>query len=554
MTTAFDTIRAATQQLRQNEMALRHTRPLVRIWDGEWHLQHLCTVEYKASFAFISNDTGPGQMEIPFNTPVAQWIHDDNGRVTRGEGRNVGITVDYCGARWSGILDKFSVEQREDGDVVLVTDWSHDYEHLKWYAVWSNPFLPAAFQFPRAFLIAGPADWTLKTCLFVNLVREHAPLITFPDDPLDFNAWHGNLDQSQWHIVVAPNSFVKAMQSGVVWALPVSRWSTWHDLAHQILEDSEMSVTCTRYLPGDPLPWTGANLRYGCLVIDLVDKSGVLTGTAHGGTVFAGLQRTIIQFGEDFVDGTEVLATDTTVPPQYYESHSKFTLKQLPYVVYREELNSPVQSSAWINSPAKGVQVNAGGHSAPGVNEAISATIQAGFDLLGGLIMLSSLGSTVDTLLKPLYEDVILAWWSLKSSSRAQHSGWERLFEYFQQGANKAYTIASLMVLRAGFWSTKTTVSWKIQVTDGLPFLIGDRGLGHYFLDDRIGIVIAGDPTGAIQMDRARKLELAWDNEEQLGAEWQITVGDDRIFQDPSQRAWGKIEAIVAGLRDLGVY
>jgi hypothetical protein len=344
------------------------------------------------------------------------------------------------------------------------------------------------------------------------------------------------------------------MQSGVVWALPISRWATWHDMAHQILEDSEMSVTCTRYLPGDPLPWTGANLRYGCLVIDLVDKSGVLTGTAHGGTVFSGLQRTIIQFGEDFVDGTEVLATDTTVPPQYYESHSKFTLKQLPYVVYREELNSPVQSSAWINSPAKGVQVNAGGHSAPGVNEAISATIQAGFDLLGGLIMLSSLGSTVDTLLKPLYEDVILAWWSLKSSSRAQHSGWERLFEYFQQGANKAYTIASLMVLRAGFWSTKTTVSWKIQVTDGLPFLIGDRGLGHYFLDDRIGIVIAGDPTGAIQMDRARKLELAWDNEEQLGAEWQITVGDDRIFQDPAQKAWGKIEAIVAGLRDLGVY
>jgi hypothetical protein len=108
------------------------------------------------------------------------------------------------------------------------------------------------------------------------------------------------------------------------------------------------------------------------------------------------------------------------------------------------------------------------------------------------------------------------------------------------------------MVLRAGMWSTKTTVSWKVQCPDGLPFMIGDRGLGHYFLDDRIGLVLAGDHR--IHIDRARKLELAWDNDQNLGAEWAITVGDDRILQDPAQRAWGKIEALVAGLRDLGVY
>jgi hypothetical protein len=108
------------------------------------------------------------------------------------------------------------------------------------------------------------------------------------------------------------------------------------------------------------------------------------------------------------------------------------------------------------------------------------------------------------------------------------------------------------MVLRAGFWSTKTTVSWKVQVVDGRPFVVGDNGKGHFFLDDRIGLVIKGDPLGQIHMDRARKLELAWDPDNP--AEWAITIGDDRIFQDPAQRAWGKIEALVAGLRDLGVW
>jgi hypothetical protein len=160
------------------------------------------------------------------------------------------------------------------------------------------------------------------------------------------------------------------------------------------------------------------------------------------------------------------------------------------------------------------------------------------------------LGGTVDTLLKPLYEDVVLAWWAVKSPQRAQNSGWARLHEYFQSGADKAYTIASLMVLRAGFWSTKTTISWKVTVADGRPFLIGDRGLGHFFLDDRVGLRLKGDDT--IHMDRCRKIDLAWDSENP--PEWQITIGDDRIFQDPAQRAWGKIEQMIAGLRDLGVY
>jgi hypothetical protein len=409
--------------------------------------------------------------------------------------------------------------------------------------------LGAPFQFPRAWIAGGPTTWVLKLALQVNLVRAHKPIYTFPDDPLD-PASYNNLDQSNWPLVIMPESFLDGLRSGVVWSVPITRWATFHDMAHQPLEDAELSVTMTRYLPGDPPPWDGANLRYGALVMDIVDKSGVFVGTVNGGTLYDGLQRTFIQFGEDFIDSTYVLATDQTVPPEYYQGNTRLTRKELPYVVFREGLNSPVQSSAWINSPAKGVQIEAGGHSMPGVNETISATIQAGFDMLGELAFIGSLGATVDTLLKPLYEDVVLAWWAVKSKQRAADAGWEHLFSYFQQGANKAYTISSLMVLRAGFWATKSTVSWKVDVMDGLPFMVGDRGLGHFWLDDRIGLVLRGDHN--IHMDRCRKLELVWD--EDAYARWNLTVGDERIFQDPAQRAWGKVEQLIAGLRDLGVY
>jgi hypothetical protein len=115
---------------KQAEDNLRREQPLLRFWDAEWRLQHVGGVEVKAQFSWVSNDTGPGQVELPLDSPVAQWIHDHIGRLQRGEGRNIGITVDYCGARWSGILDKYIVEQREDGDLVLVADFMHDYEHL----------------------------------------------------------------------------------------------------------------------------------------------------------------------------------------------------------------------------------------------------------------------------------------------------------------------------------------------------------------------------------------------------------------------------------------
>lgn len=538
---------AATLAQKREERRLREEDVLIRVWDGEYGLHHLMRSEYNASFAWVSNDSGTGQTELPFDSPEGLWIYDMWGRMQRGEKRNVHITVDYCGARWGGRLDKCVVEHREDGDVVVVCDWLHDYENLKWITVWSNPFFPAAFQAPRAFLLPGPVTWILKMALHLQLFRFKNPLITIPDDPLDFSSYDDFLDMSTWDIVVKPTTFIEAMESGVVWGLISSRWANWHDMAHTMLEDSELSVDCRRYLNGDPLPWEGANLRHGTLIVDIVDKSGVHIGTSNGGTAFDGLFRTAAEFAEDFIDSTNNLIADTDQPEEYFIPGLRLTKKEHPYVVWRQ-----VESGKFINSPAKGDTVSVGGHSMPGVNEAISASIQAAGDILGSIIQIGSLGGTIDTLLKPLYEDTVLAWWTVKSIERAQNSGHFRYHEYFQDGANKAYTIAALMVLRAGFWATKTTISNELQVIDGAPWLIGDRGLGHAFLDDRMGFVIADDPTGRIWMDRARKIELKLN--EDGSKEWVPTIGDERNLQDPAQRAWGKIEYMVSALRDLGVY
>lgn len=540
------------RQQKVDEDRLRRADPILRLWDAEWGLQHVISgIEYQASFQWVSNDSGPAQIEIPFQHPAAQWVHDSQGRIDRGEGRGVHLTVDYCGVRWSGRLDKSEVESREDGDDVMVLSFAHDYENLKFITCWANPFTADWLQFPRSWRLAGPVHWALLATLQANLIRLHHPLLTVPDDPLhpDFVT---AMDQSTWPMVIKPLSFIDAAQSGVVWGLVSSRFANWHDMAKVMLEDAELSVVCTRYLDGDPTPWPGANLRHGTLVISIEDKSGTYLGTSHGGDVFSGLRRTITEFADDFIDSTANLITDTEYPADYFLPNYKNTHKEHPYVVYRTGETSGIETSKFINSPAKAVTVTIGGHSMPGVNEAISATVQAIGDLWGNVLLIGGLGGSIDQLLKPLYEDVLLAWQSKKSTARAQNAGWSRYEEYFQDGANKAYTIAALMVLRAGFWSTKTVIANQMAVMDAAPFFVGGEGIGHWFLDDRIGFSMENDPSGQIWIDRARKIELKWDNETQ--PEWIPTVGDPRNFQDPAQRAWGKIEQMVASLRDLGVY
>ena len=161
------------------------------------------------------------------------------------------------------------------------------------------------------------------------------------------------------------------------------------------------------------------------------------------------------------------------------------------------------------------------------------------------------LGGAADAALKPLYTDTILSWMSVDSPQRRNNSGWSRYFEYFQDGADKAYTLSSLLVLRAGFYATKTWFTHELAISDAAPFLVGDNGLGHFFLGDRIGATIPGDFTGEVYVDRVCRLSLAWDRD--ANPEWMPVIGDNRALQDPGQRAMELIEDIKAAIHDLGV-
>lgn len=358
---------AAILALEEAERIVREAPPVVQLWDGEMRLQHVVESEYSVDAELVDGDTGPIEIKHPFDHPVGQWLWDEYGRLQRGEKRNVNITIEYAESRIAGLLDHCELElDEETGDQVVVARFSSDYERLKWYTIWANPWLPEWIQFPRIFLLPGPITWVLSVMLELQLQRERGSTWAMPSDPMD-PAQRGDLDQSTWSMVVKPISFMESMASGVLWGIGASRFKNYHDVAKSMMQDGEITPVIKVYLEGDEQPWAGANLRHGTRYVYFEDNSGRYTGTSNGGTVWDGLIHTIAQFTEDFIDSTESLVTDTMIPPEYYEPGVKTTNKAAPFAIYEDTEDSGLISYRMRKTPSKGIQVITGGHSMPGV-------------------------------------------------------------------------------------------------------------------------------------------------------------------------------------------
>ncbi|WP_157115045.1 hypothetical protein [Nocardia niwae] len=367
----------ATLAAEEEDRRARLVPPKIRIWTGDWNLVDTLDTEYSASFTWLDNEVGPGLTEIPLDDPLAKWIWQVAPRVARGEKLHVFITVDKDGARWSGRLHDHTVEKREDGTWVLVVRWLHDMSTLEHYLVWCNSFLPAFVQFPRVFFLAGPSIWGLKTALFLQIMRENATSnFALPDDPQDQSSAPATM-MSNWPVAIKPTTFMDDLNAGTIWSVPNSRFKRWVDMAKDILEDAQLSIQVRRFIAGeDEQPIEGQTLRNGCLVVDIVDKSGYYTDTSNGGDPFLGLRRTFAQFAEDFVDAFEEDVVSPTVPDSYMVPGLRLTDKTCPYVIYLEGEETGIESSKFTFTPSTARQIVAGGHSFPFVNELISAAIQ----------------------------------------------------------------------------------------------------------------------------------------------------------------------------------
>ena len=513
----------------------------VRLYDGDANFRGTVKRENAASFQYLDNETGIASLEMPLDYYLSRWIADIDSRGTT----NVLIRAEKDGSRWCGLMDEFKIIKGDDGRKFIRVTFKHDYEGLKHILAWSNPFLPAEVQFPRLWVCFGRARWALKTTLLVNLMRLESSLFMLPDDPMDPNGWN-NFDQSTWWNVVKPD----LEPDHSVGAIVHSRFKNMHDVSKKIVADAQLSWEPRRYFDGDPPPWPGANLRNGCIVWDLINKSGWTTGTSFGGNIFEGLFRELINIGADGITENVEQVDDPNVPGEYLIPGFKGTIPSMPGVVYREGEHTGIQASEFSHKPATDVGVVAGGHSMPGVNELISAAVQMVGDLTAMIPGVPPLGGVADAILKPLYTDVFLAFGKWKSPQRAQRLGGSHYHEKWAEGGDRAYTLAFLLAMRAGMWSTRETNRVTLTVADGAPWRIGQRGHGHFFLGDRVAFSVLGMKPGRLFVERVSELTLAWDRDSTPG--WQIQIGQ-REAEDPVARMAEDMQDFLGMLQELGV-
>lgn len=540
----LDDIWEYSREQKQARARRRSEPPVIRLWDGDFDQCALVRNPISATFTWIMNDTGHARLLLDYEDKLGQWLVDPWGRAKQ----NVHITADKDGARWSGRLAASSIVRDEGKPRYIMAQFLHDYEELKYVALWANPVMPATVQFPKTFIMAGPTKWVALFALALNNFRYEGNLYQIPDDPLDPRTWADGVQPWKWQIRVQPHSLVR---DNSLWTIAHARFRTWHEVFAPKLRDAGLMVVTRRWLKGDPAPYPGAICANGNLFIDIVDKSGVFEGTALAGNIFAGMYRSVVKVADD---GFTELITDLGAPkdvPDFPIASWLGTSPHNPWVVYRDGAHSNVQSFKWTWQPATAATITIGGKSAPGVNEVQETAIKIIGDIFSNLVLgQGGVGDILNTVLKPLYTDTLAAWVSVKHPLRPHQLGKYHYREIIASTSQQAMTLSMVMAIKSALWATRARSTHVVQVADGAPYLIGDNGQGHFFLGDRIGIAVEGLPSHSLMVEQVSEITYSLSRESRG---WAVTVGDPRSQEEPTMHALRQIRELTGSLHDVGL-
>jgi hypothetical protein len=578
-------------ELRAQREAKRLESPVVRLWDGDYTLRGVVEGDRKLEFEFIENDVGVATIVLSLSHYMAKWVMLYKGRAKR----NVHVTIDKQGARWSGRMEYYTVTKDKYGDMYLEIVFLHDMEQLRHVVVWSNPFLRPEVQFPKLWVIFGPAKWCLLLTLFVNLFRLETSLWTLPDNPLDPMEWMGpSFIPTTWRNIVKPFPF---LLDGSPTVVVFSRFKTFFDMAKKTLDESQLTMTCRRYLKNeDPHPFADLKglfglplirdlfqqlpLRNGCLVWDIIDNGGYDQQTAFGGNMLTGFVRAIRNIASDgTTEGIQVFTGSPTFPGEYWEPGFMGTKPSAPHVVLYESPITGIKSTEFKYVEAKSTSYVTGGESMPGINEAISAGVNAGGDFVTSLINsqlaaggafgtaidLPPLGGIFDAIAKLLYHNTFMAFQEVPTlramALPAAISGLEQfatslgdfhLFEKWVDGADRAFTLSALLAVRVEMWKERQHTEHTVEISDAAPYYVGEAPYGHYWLGNRVGVNVFGYPVeDTVFVERVTRLK--WTRDEDGPKGWEIELGHDEQ-KDPLMAAFAKIREVNEIASQIGIW
>lgn len=532
-----DEVRAELAASFMDYLQQARSRPMVELYDKNWDASLPLVGETTAKFMRKRNDTGEGNLVVFGNAVARQWIVDE-----LGEWEDLHIRVRTGYMEWTGKASEIVYESDEEGFEYISVKFLHEFEHVKKVICYSNPLLPAEFQYPKVFAYAGPSQFGITATLWLNLMRRFALPWTLSDNLFDPASWISNFNPAEWPIVVVPKP---VLFDTSMWCVLATRFGNFYDLVLPTLKDAGLTLLVYRWFPGMPQPAPDHyTLTKTTLVVDVVNDSGYQGPT---GTVADGLLTLVTQVADDMINEvvTEVSPTDS---PEYSIGGWLGTTRENPWVTFRSPQNScgisGVQSVKMTRHKATASSIVTGGHSPDWVNAGIKLLMNAALGYLGQLIGNPALGLGI---FEGQVEDVILAFHRVPNPIRMEKMGiWGPAYgEYFETSGSKGFSPEALQAIRTGFWRTRAYTTFEVKLRAGAPYWPG----AHFREGNRVNTEIG--TTGELYTEFVESIEFGWDRDNDV--DYDIVVGDGAVQDQPGAILSRQIAMTKELMQQLGV-
>ena len=445
------------------------------------------------------------------------------------------------GKRWSGRVDECHRVRDENGviswEIQLISDWAF-YQRL---LAWPSPLAPLAIQFPRNFIMVGPAITCIKTTLLLNLMRLQIPLWDLqplvdilsavasvggigsvgkwrdmdtdaPNNPWDIGNWVKGIAQAASFPVAVVG--VNPFQDTSRWTAFSARMTPMDQLFDQVLKDEGLLMTAQVYFPGEKVPG-GLVITRPTIVLDVVDKTGV---TGPTGTFLDGLVYGVAKFLDDGY--TQVVEAVNRNPSAKYNIKGFFGIDEKDPWVTIDDDNPQVVKSKLSSYHPVARDVIVGGRSPAWLNKGVNLLIEAA---ISAALSLAGISGIAPTILEGILDDVFLAFIRYRHATRAYTLGEYALPEYFAPGGEVALSLSGLQTAISAIWDTRGYRAYEVTIKDAFPYKFGR----HFDVGDPMRFLVEGD-----YYTQYLEAATVTDNrDERMGVT--LKVGDPRANESP---------------------
>lgn len=556
MSVNLDAAEARAEWMSGKRKAAWRARPRVRLWnnppDGQESRGLVLRAELRdtqsGKVSFSRRDVTTATIRLRMDNPHARWLI--NLPQDRDTKQGVVLSVDHMGGslRWSGFLKEWKAVKDGFGVYYLEVTFVDDRQHLQYLMGAPNPLLPIwLIQFPRVLPGIGPAKWVCSLFILLNLIRVNNAILSLPDDPFDWESYVGIYDWSTWQVhVVCPN----LLEDSSLWTIIKTRMDSLESVFEEAMDMAQLTLQYRRIFTvdgEDPTDYglTHTSVRNGALVLEIVDNSGYYdpAGTAFGGALASGLWRSVVEFGNGFVEeyvGDAITDDHEIWPDEYYQENSWLKgwlpVPTKPNIMVRDSKWSQIETATLGYQAAGPVSVIVGGAN-PYVDNMAELMIQAVGNILGYIALagFSSAGDLAATAIMPWIRGTILAWLYWKNMRRAQNIGWAHLYETRAGGGDQnAWTLSSIAALTGAFSDTKAKSVHQFTLNGAGPHYPGIDFLpGH-----RISSTAEQLVPGLVHVDAVEQIYLEWNYEssDDAGHKYSVTVGTGEVGKSFADR------------------